>query len=205
MRRAARLTLVSAALVGAGALAPAQAGADADPASDTLLAQDIFLPAPQGPSKAVSTALAATVRRARAAGYPLKVAVIATPTDLGGVPQLFGRPQEYADFLAREIALNPDAKGPLLVVMPEGYGVHNAGPNAGKAIDSLLPPGSTPDDLGRSAVDATVRLAGEAGHRVAKSKLPGKSSGSSALVIVVVLIGLVALAAGLFVLKRRQK
>jgi hypothetical protein len=149
-------------------------------------------------------ALTATVRRARAAGYPLKVAVVATATDLGGVPQLFGRPQEYADFLAREIAFNPKARGPLLVVMPEGYGVHNAGKSAGAAVDSLLPPGSTPDDLGSAAVDATVRLAGQAGHKIDKPKLPGKSGGS-ALVILAVLLGLLAFAGALVVLKRRQK
>jgi hypothetical protein len=200
-----RLTLVCAALLaGASAFAPADAAADADPASDILLVKDIFLPAPQGPSRPVVDALTTTVRRARAAGYPLKVAVVATATDLGGVPQLFGRPQEYADFLAREIAFNPKARGPLLVVMPEGYGVHNAGKSAGAAVDSLLPPGSTPDDLGTAAVDATVRLAGDAGHKIGKPKLPGKSGGS-ALVILAVLLGLVAFAGALIVLKRRQK
>ena len=66
-----------------------------------------------------------TLRRTSAAGYPLHVTIVASPADLGDVPDLFGKAQRYADYLAPAIAFR--VKGPLLVVMPSGYGVHNTG------------------------------------------------------------------------------
>ncbi|MFL5883679.1 MAG: hypothetical protein ACJ77M_01295, partial [Thermoleophilaceae bacterium] len=114
--------LVAAALV-AALVAPTVARADSDPASDTLLLQDVFLPVEppmsQGAQKTIR-GLAATMKRS---GYELKVAIIATPNDLGLVPQLFGKPQYYAGYLGREIDFNK--KNNLLVVMPAGYGTNN--------------------------------------------------------------------------------
>src|SRR4051812_43228004 len=123
MRRA----LVTAVLL-ALTLPAAPARADGDPASDVLLLQDVFTPYQPEVPKPVVNGLSATLKKARAAGYPLKVAVIASKNDLGSVPQFFGRPQPYATFLEREIAFNKPE--PLLTVMPAGYGVAVAGPNA---------------------------------------------------------------------------
>src|SRR5437588_283728 len=79
-------------------LAPAPALADGDPASDYLPLQGYYTPY-AGVSKPLTDALAEVVKETRAAGYPIKVAVIASPTDLGSVPNLFGQPQQYAEFL----------------------------------------------------------------------------------------------------------
>ena len=36
--------------------------------------------------------------------FPIKVALIASPADLGAIPSLFAKPQQYADFLDQEIS-----------------------------------------------------------------------------------------------------
>src|SRR5690242_2731200 len=100
MRRA--LTL--GGLVCAGALALAGGAlADADPASDTLYTQFLFLPYKAKVSPPVEARLRAAIAKARALGRPVKVALIAAPSDLGGVPQLFGNPLYYARFLGAEL------------------------------------------------------------------------------------------------------
>ena len=57
------------------------------------------------------------------------MALIASPTDLGAIPSLFAKPQRYANFLDVEISFF-GGKQPLLVVMPNGYGVQGLGPAA---------------------------------------------------------------------------
>lgn len=97
----------------------APAAGDGDPASDYLLQRDTFTPYPP-PAAASVRALAASVATVWAHGDRLKVAVVATPQDLGAVPSLFGRPAEYARFLS--IELSYVYRGPLLVAMPAGFG-----------------------------------------------------------------------------------
>ncbi len=58
-------------------------------------------------------------------GNRIKVAVIARRSDLGSVPVLFGNPAAYARFLGLE--LRTLYEGVLLVVMPAGFGVYDAG------------------------------------------------------------------------------
>jgi hypothetical protein len=55
----------------------------------------------------------------------LKVAVISSRKDLGTVPQFLGSPGAYARLLGREIASY--YLGPLLVVMPNGFGFYDGG------------------------------------------------------------------------------
>lgn len=200
----------------ATAAAPA-ARADSDPASDILLTENAYLPYPE-PSPAVSRALAGVLKQAHAAGYKLKVAVIAVSADLGGVPSLYGRPRDYADFLSKELTLPPSLHGgtrkatkvPLLVVMPGGYGIHDAGRNAAEAIGDLDPPpatGSNSDTLTKAAIRATLRLARAAGHPLKAPKLSGGLGGSSdnsTLPTIGVLAGLLALGAGAAFWKRRS-
>ena len=75
---------------------------------------------------------------AKAKGFPLRVAVIATRNDLGSVPSLFGTPQRYAAFLGEEDYYF--FKDELLVVMPQGYGLHRPGgvPAADRRIVAAL-------------------------------------------------------------------
>src|SRR3954466_586141 len=119
---ASRALTAVAALALALAL-PAGAQANGDPASDELLVAGVYLPFQPKPSATAATAIKVLLRRTKEAGYPLHVAIIASPGDLGDVPEYFGQPQRYADFLFPEISFQ--VKGPLLVVMPSGYGSHN--------------------------------------------------------------------------------
>src|SRR5215204_776909 len=116
MRRFALVATLALALVPA-------AYADADPASDILYLQSIYLPFF---GEKVSDANAATLKKvvdeAWSKGYKVKVALIANRNDLGGVFQLWEKPQTYADFLGRELVFL--YKGKLLTVMPNGIGAY---------------------------------------------------------------------------------
>jgi hypothetical protein len=201
MRRLASILAIAALAVAVAA--PAPASADSDPASDTLLLADVFLPVQpplqQGYAKAIRN-LAATMKRS---GYPVKVAIIATQNDLGLVPQLFNKPQAYAPYLGREIAFN--TKKPLLVVMPAGYGTYSVAPNVAAAVSRLKPPGATLDTIGKGTLDAMVAMAQAAGHPVKKPTVSGAggSASTSPAIIFGVPVLLLALAGGLAALRRR--
>jgi hypothetical protein len=134
------------------------ASADGDPASDTLLVQNTFLPYPRPPAS-LANALSREVAIAYAHGYRLKVAVIASETDLGAVPSLFNKPADYAKFLGQELEFY--YIGPLLVVMPAGYGVYDGGRTTlkeRKVLASLHPSGSSGDALTASATSVVHAL-----------------------------------------------
>jgi hypothetical protein len=109
--------------------APPVALADADPPSDILPGQDSYLPYSSGSSSLRSSGarLAGLLAAARRRGHPFKVAVIASPTDLGGIPALFGKPRRYATFLAGEIRpFLPARRATLVIVMPQGIALAGA-------------------------------------------------------------------------------
>jgi hypothetical protein len=152
-----RSTALLVALVAALAAAAA-ARADGDPASDTLLQQDVFLPFP-APAAETGQALSQAVDAVYAKGDRLKVAVIATPADLGAIPSLFGKPDDYAKFLGSEIQFF--YVGPLLIVMPSGFGIYDGNRDtaaAEKVLAGLHVQGSSPDDLATSAAAAAKAL-----------------------------------------------
>src|SRR6266436_5695014 len=103
------------ALVLAGAVL-----ADGDPASDVLPVQNTFTPYPPPVG---AQALAASVQKVYESGHRVKVAVIATRQDLGSIPSLFGKANAYARFLGTE--LGAFYAGPLLIVMPSGFGIYD--------------------------------------------------------------------------------
>ena len=135
------------------------ASADGDPASDILLSQDVYLPStpPSGP---VGDQLWKAVADAYARGYRLKVAVIATVTDLGAIPSLYGMPGQYASFLGQEIRLYYG--GPLLIVMPAGFGIYDQGlptPAEKRVLARVTVKAQSADELtetATAAVDALV-------------------------------------------------
>ena len=200
------MRIVAACLL-AVMLAPAVAAADGDPASDVLLGENAFYPY----SPAVSTALQRTLNGETAAAarahFPIKVALIASPTDLGVVPNLFDQPQKYADFLDQEISF--EGKRSLLVVMPSGYGVQGLSPSATLAAASLTKPaGRNSNDLARAAITAVPKLAAAAGHPIkdlpsASSARPG--NGSTTLIVAILALGAVGTAAALIAIRRRQE
>jgi hypothetical protein len=162
------------------AAAPAQpALADGDPASDVLASQSLFLPQDAGVREARQEQLVALLAAARRSGVPIRVAVIASPADLGSVSELWRRPQSYARFLAQELSLVYG--GSLLVVMPDGSGFHGSGPTAaraGAAIAGLAPAGAVPG-LDDAALTAIQRVAAAAGHPLAVPSATGHSPSAS--------------------------
>jgi hypothetical protein len=172
-----RLALALALVLALTAALPRPAGADGDPASDVLLGVNVFYPYTPPVAGSLQKSLDAETAAAKQAGFPLKVALIESPVDLGVVPDLFGRPQKYADFLDQEISFR--TKQPLLVVMAAGYGVQGLGTWAQGVVASLpKPTGRTSNDLARAATVAVARLAGAAGYRI--PRVPGVPGGPSA-------------------------
>jgi hypothetical protein len=153
MRRACALAVAATALVTAGSVL-----ADGDPASDALIVQNVFFPYPTPPTTATSQ-LSSAVEKAYAHGYRVKVAVIASAQDLGAVPSLFDKPQEYAQFLGQELQFY--YVGPLLIVMPSGYGIYDGGRTTAaeeRVLARLKVSGSSGDELTKSAANAVVQL-----------------------------------------------
>jgi hypothetical protein len=134
------------------------ARADGDPASDILLGQDVFLTYSASKGAAAS-GLERAVAQVYAHGDRLKVAVIANDADLGSVPSLMGDAPKYARFLGTEI--ESLYVGPLLIVMPSGYGIYDGGRKTtaeSKVLAGLEVKGSTPDGLIDSATHAVQSL-----------------------------------------------
>jgi hypothetical protein len=137
---------------------PATASADADPASDSLYTGRIFLPLSTPVSPRLAQRLAADVLAAERAGKPVRVALIASPTDLGGVPMLFGRPPQYARFLDAELQFV--YTGRVLVVMPQGAALAEHGRLVANAdvVRAKVGPGA--DGLARTAIGLVEKLSG---------------------------------------------
>jgi hypothetical protein len=189
-------------------LTPGVARADGDPASDVLLLQDVYLPYAPGVPGPLARTITTLLKTTRKAGFPVKLAIVADPKDLGAVPQFFGKPQQYAPFLQSEISFN--SKRPLLVVMPAGYGAAALPKGSETGLQGLDPPKSANgDDLGRAAIAAVVKLSAAAGHPVPAPKLPsggggGKGGGTSPLIVFGIPVALLALGGVLAGIRRRQ-
>jgi hypothetical protein len=155
-----RRALVAAVLAAVGAAVAAPGSrADGDPASDYLLAQNVFFPY-RAPSPAVSSALERVADDVYLRGDRVKVALIYDPDDLGSIPSLFGDASGYARFLGAELGLW--YVGPLLVVMPAGFGVYDGGRSTAveeRVLQSIPVSAGSPDDLVRSATAALEDLA----------------------------------------------
>lgn len=201
-----------AALAAAGAvvlaLVPATARADADPASDVLLVQDVFLPFfGEKPSSSSADYLNEVVKAANESGYPIKVAVIGSRGDLGGVFTLYGQPRRYAPFLAQELAFQH--KGRLLVCMPAGFGFawpsHSS--ERERRLLERLPIQAGTSGLVESTANAVKRLAAADGHTI--DVQPSSSSSSSTITRVLVglagVLLLAAIVAAPLLLRRRRR
>jgi hypothetical protein len=89
----------------------------------------------------------------------IKIAVIQSAADLGSLPGLFNKPTEYAAFLGQEIRYY--YVGPLLIVMPAGFGIYDGGRSTA-AENSVLSQakilGGTSEQLIESATAAVTAL-----------------------------------------------
>ena len=201
------LLLALLAGLAAGLVLTSSARADADPASDVLYAQSVFYSFAQLPSDGTRKRLDDVVATAKAAGYPVRVALIAQPTDLGGVGALWAKPREYARFLGLELTFF--YKGPLLVVMPQGLGyfLHGKSPAPGYAALRGVQVETGEDGLANTAVTGIARLAAAAGHRITvpPPASSGEShSGRSRLIILLGAMILAPLLAAAYLLRIRK-
>jgi hypothetical protein len=187
-------------------LATPAARADGDPASDVLLGESVFYPYSPPVSPALQNTLNAETAAASRAHFPIKVALIASPVDLGVIPDLFGQPQKYAAFLDQEISFQ--TKQPLLVVMPSGYGVQGLTRPATLAAASLTKPaGSQSNDLARAAITAVPKLAAAEGRpikHVPHASSAGTGNGSTTLIVAILAVGAIVTAAALIAIRRRR-
>ena len=172
---------------------PPAAFADADPASDVLLGAPAFYPFQPPVSQALQNQLQQELAQLGKQGLNLKVAIIESPVDLGAIPNMFGKPQTYAEFLGREISFQQ--RQPLLVVMPAGFGLFNAGRATALAGLQVNASGAS-NGLTQSAIAGVQRIGKAAGKTVSGggSGGSGASSGGSSGVIGGVLGGLVLVA-----------
>jgi len=146
--------------------------ADGDPASDVLATQALFLPADADLSVAQDTRLAALMTAADHSGYQVRVAIVASATDLGSVGVLWRRPRLYAEFLGQELLLI--YRGPLLVIMPNGLGLYDAEKPAAagqSALAGIPAPAAGGGALATAAITAVRDLAAAAGHPVSVPRL----------------------------------
>lgn len=183
--RSVVLTIVSVALLAA----PAGAAANGDPASDVLLQQKVYFPV-AGVSQATEADLNATVDKANAAGYAIRIALIKDEYDLGTVPDLLMKPQQYSEFLGPEIRFA--YKGDLLVVMPNGLGLTTTDESAPprQAIKGMkVEAGGSAEGLAETAGKAVERLAEASGNPIGG----GGGGGGGALVGIIVALALVIL------------
>lgn len=204
---ARRLASLLAAVILAGAVVSASALADGDPASDVLLGQNVYYPYSPPVPQGVQNTLNAETAAAKKAGLPLKVALIASPVDLGVIPELFGQPQNYARFLDKEISFQ--GPQPLLVVMPAGYGLQGVSAKAAAALKDLaLPKAKTSTALAQAATTAVAKVADADGHPI--KGVAGVSTGasgggsSSAPLLIGLIVAAVVVAGALILLRRRQ-
>ena len=168
-----QLALVLAVLA---LLVPGAARANGDPASDVLLTDQVFLPFEAPISNSEQSSLRKTVAEANKKGLKLRVALIAFTSDLGTAVSLWKHPQNYSEFLGKEIAFV--YTGPLLISMPSGFGFYNEDKPVAREKEVLakVRPGQTPTALAESTTAAVRALAAAKGIT-----LPKPSSGSSAL------------------------
>jgi hypothetical protein len=156
-------TVILALIAGSFATA---ARADGDPASDVLATQPLFLPQDAGIPLAQQNQITTLLGAAASSGYQLRLAIIASSTDLGSVTELWRQPQTYARFLGQELSLV--YRGPLLVVMPNGFGLESLNPAAPANPSALtglkIPAGGAL--LGTVALTAVQRLANASGHSI---------------------------------------
>ena len=191
MRRSLPALLALVALV-----LPAVAHADADPASDTLYTGRVFLPLSAKVSPRLARELDAVTLEAERAGRPVRVALIASKTDLGGVPQLFGRTSYYARFLSSELQyVYPDK---VLVVMPQGAALGERSRDVANSDVMNAKVGRGPDGLAVTAIALVRKVAGV-------GRPPEESSGISPFVWIAAGIAAVVLLGAGILLARRSR
>jgi hypothetical protein len=178
-------------------LAVPAARADGDPASDVLFSDNVFLSLISPQTTAQGKELERLTAAAAHQHFVIKVAVIKSPTDLGAIPQLYGRAGKYAKFLRMELTWG-GFKGTLVVVMNgDPGGVAAVGPGAAAAQRQLakltIPTDASLDQLGEVAIRA-VQVVAAANHVSLASASSNSNQARDRLIIGAALLAFVALA-----------
>jgi hypothetical protein len=184
---------------------PSVASANGDPASDYLLTQNVFLPFTTKIDRGAVARLGGLLKDAKQQNFPIRVAAILSPQDLGTAFSLFGMPQKYARFLGLELAFV--YRDRLLVVMPNGYGYAvngNSDPKASAVLANLPPPGRDATKEVDAAISAVQALAAANGKHLTVPQGGGSSTTRDRITIAAAATAGVALIAA-FVLYRRQR
>jgi cytochrome oxidase Cu insertion factor (SCO1/SenC/PrrC family) len=164
---ALRRVLVAAGLAACalGLQSPA-ARADGDPGSDVLVYQNLFVAADANMPVQQQIQLGNLLTAADKDGFPIRVAVVSQPNDLGAITALWQKPTAYASFLGTELSLAYAQR--LLIVMPNGFGFNWQGHPAAAAyrvLDGLhIDAGGT--GLATAAQNAVLALAHASGIRL---------------------------------------
>jgi hypothetical protein len=192
-----------AAIAAASLCFPAPAQANGDPASHILPMRRVFTPINVRVDSDSLGHLDALIKEADNAGFPIRVALIAEPADLGTAFALFNKPQRYAELLGFELSFIYDDR--ILIVMPEGLGyVIDGKPDeqASGLLARLTPPGRDGTNQALVAVRAVERLAVAAGHKLA---VPGGSATRDRITIAAAVVLGVAFAGGLLLYRRQSR
>jgi hypothetical protein len=186
-------------------LAPGAARANGDPASDVLLTDQVFLPFEAPISKSAQKDLRDTVAEANKKGIKLRVALIAFTSDLGTATALWGHPQDYSEFLGKEIAFV--YTGPLLVSMPSGFGFYDQGRPVAKEQQVLakVKVNRIPTPLAESTTAAVRALATAQGVTLPKSSSGGSGTRDRLILGAAVLAFLLVLVFPARLLRRRSR
>jgi hypothetical protein len=200
-----RIALAVAGAAALLALAVPAARGDGDPASDYLIAYQVFYPYYSNTPKATLAKLKATVADANKRGFRIRVAVITSPYDLGALSALWEKPQPYCRFLSLELSFA--YKGRLLVVSPKGYGYvdHTKPVPADLKLVQTIPIQKGTDGLLRTADTAVRRLAKDAGYQLPAEKAGGGSSSGSDTIVIAIIAAAGALLIGGVEFARRAR
>jgi hypothetical protein len=203
------LVFIIAILATAALIAAPAALADGDPASDVLVDYYLFNPVDSGISQSSQARLEAVLKASKDAGFPIRVALIASQSDLGTATVLWNEnPKHYAQYLG--IELEDQAPGQVLVVMPKGFGLYGrtSGPDAVRPAENsvrAIAPGPG-EQLATAALSAVPLLAAAAGHPIPATTLAaaerttslpttGSSSNSfTPAVVIALVLGLLLIA-----------
>ena len=192
--------VIAVMLLGLVAAGPARA--DGDPASDELIAQNVFYPYSSPVPRFRQRQLNTEVAAAHHAGLFLKIAIIAHPTDLGSITALYGSPQRYAQFLDTEISLN--RKIPLLVVMRSGFGSEGLPSKLERAVlAARAPAANTGAALSTATVSLVARLDADlSAGRVGRADTSRGSAFPTRTILLLALVLAALLIGGLLVVAR---
>jgi hypothetical protein len=189
-----RVGLVLATAVAAAIAAPT-ARANGDPASDVLPFTTVYFAGQKPETVSSGRDLVFLTKQAVEKKFPIRVAVIYQPSDLGLIQSLWKKPQAYANFLGQELISFGRYHGTLVVSMPNGFGVFGPGATARakRALARLAPPGDVGfEPFGAATVAAVQAAASANGHTLPP---PEHSSATPAWVIALAALGGAALAA----------